>query len=113
MAPFDYKDGLLLDQATRTQAEVSGLDRYIADSQVLAKQAGGRRRSRRGRKGRKGKRSGSRKSYRRKSQRGGELAEFSSSYELLPPGVVRGVNPQFHTEGSVNPLYSEHKGAQA
>ena len=93
MAPFDYKDGLLLDQATRTQAEVAGLDRYIADSQVLAKQAGGRRRSHR--------------------QRGGDLAEFSSSYELLSPGVVRGVNPQFHTEASVNPLYSEHKGAQA
>ena len=114
MAPFDYKDGLLLDQATRTQAEVSGLDRYIADSQVLAKQAGGRRRSRRGHKGRKGrkshKRSGSRKA---RNQRGGELADFSSSYELLPPGVVRGVNPQFHTEGSVNHLYSEHKGAQA
>jgi hypothetical protein len=100
MAPFAYNDALLLDQATRVQAEVSGLDRYIADSQVLAKQSGGRRY-------RKSKRRG------RKAQRGGELAEFSSSYELLPPGAVRGVNPQFHTEGSVNHLYGEHKGAQA
>jgi hypothetical protein len=102
MAPFDYKDALLLDQPTRMQAEVAGLDRYIADSQVLAKQAGGRRKSRRS--NRKGKGKGHRK---------GRKADFSGSYELLPAGVARGVNPQFHTEGSVNSMYHEHKGAQA
>jgi hypothetical protein len=110
MAPFDYKNGLLLDLPTRTQAEVAGLDRYIADSQVLAKQAGGRRKSRRSK--RKGKGRKGRKTCRK--QRGGSrLADFSGSYELLPAGVARGVNPQFHTEGSVNSMYHEHKGAQA
>lgn len=105
MAPFEYRDGLLLDQPTRMQAEVAGLDRYIADSQVLAKQAGGRRRS---------KRKGHRKGKSCRKQRGGShLADFGGSYELLPAGVARGVNPQFHTEGSVNSMYHEHKGAQA
>lgn len=115
MAPFEYRDGLLLDQPTRMQAEVAGLDRYIADSQVLAKQAGGRRKSKRkgGRKG-KGHRKGKGRKSHRKSQRGGShLADFGGSYELLPAGVARGVNPQFHTEGSVNSMYHEHKGAQA
>ncbi len=111
MAPFDYKDALLLDQPTRMQAEVAGLDRYISDSQVLAKQAGGRRKSRRSNRKGKGKRKG-RKSY-RKQHGGSQLADFSGSYELLPAGVARGVNPQFHTEGSVNSMYHEHKGAQA
>ena len=100
MAPFDYKDGLLLDTTTRAQAEMTGLDRYIAESQVLAKAQYG----------------GSRRSHRRKqrrNQRGGsQLANFNASYELLPPGVPRGVNPQFETEGSVNALYHENKGAQ-
>jgi hypothetical protein len=97
MAPFEYKDALLLDTATRTQAEVAGLDRYVADSQVLAKaQHGGSRRRR----------------QRHRKQRGGDLADFNASYELLPAGVPRGVNPQFHTEATVNSLYHENKGAQ-
>jgi hypothetical protein len=96
MAPFDYKDGLLLDTVTRAQAEMTGLDGYIADSQVLAKaQHGGTRRQRR-----------------RKQRGGSQLADFNASYELLPPGVPRGVNPQFETEGSVNALYHQNKGAQ-
>jgi len=101
MAPFDYKDGLLLDTATRAQAEMTGLDGYIADSQVLAKaqHGGSRRRSQRRQRNRK--------------QRGGsQLADFNASYELLPAGVPRGVNPQFETEGSVNALYHQNKGAQ-
>jgi len=102
MAPFDYKDALLLDQATRTQAGIVNLDQYVAESQVLAKQAGGsRNRSRR-----------NRNRNRSRKQRGGELADFSGSYELLPASVARGVNPQFATEGSVNSLYGEFKGAQ-
>jgi hypothetical protein len=99
MAPFEYKDGLLLDTATRAQAEVSGLDKFIAESQVLSRQAGGTRYK-------------SRKSRRNRKQRGGELASFSANYELLAPGVPRGVNPQFSTEASVNPLYSQTRGAQ-
>jgi len=100
MAPFDYKDGLLLDSATRAQAQMVDLDRYIADSQVLAKaQHGGSRRKQR-------------RSQRRKQRGGSQLADFKASYELLPPGVPRGVNPQFETEGSVNALYHENKGAQ-
>lgn len=96
MAPID-SNGLLLDHATRVQAQVGDLDRYIAElPSVIPKQAGGRR---------------SRRNRRR--QRGGDLAEFGSSYELLPASVARGVNPQFQTEGQVNSLYGEHKGAQA
>lgn len=95
MAPFEYKDGLLLDTATRAQAEVSGLDKFIAESQVFSRQAGGTRYRKRSRK-----------------QRGGELASFSTNYELLAPGVPRGVNPQFATEGIVNSLYSQSRGAQ-
>lgn len=95
MAPFEYKDGLLLDTATRAQAEVSGLDKFIAESQVFARQGGGSRYRKRSRK-----------------QRGGELASFSTNYELLAPGVPRGVNPQFSTEASVNSLYSQTRGAQ-
>jgi len=98
MAPFDYKDALLLDTSSRMQAEVSGLDGYIADSQVLAKQHGGSRRRRR--------------AHRRRQRGGSQLAEFNSSYELLPSSVARGVNPQFETEGSVNALYHQNKGAQ-
>ena len=105
MAPFDYKDGLLLDTATRTQAEVAGLDGYIADSQVLAKAQHGGSRKRQSQR--------SQRRQRNRKQRGGsQLVEFNASYELLPAGVPRGVNPQFHTEGSVNALYHENKGAQ-
>ena len=121
MAPFNYDNALLLDQPTRVQAEVAGLDRYIADSQVLAKQAGGswymtKRGTRhvvkksKGRKGRKSQRS---KSQRSKSQRGGNhLAAFDGSYELLSAGNRVGQNPQFHSEHQVRDSYHENKGAQ-
>jgi hypothetical protein len=91
MAPFAYKDAMILDHATQVQAQTAGLTQHIAESQVLARQGGGRR-SRR--------------------QRGGELASFDSNYELLPANVSRGVNPQFETENSVNPLFSQTRGAQ-
>ena len=98
MAPFGQHE-LLLDGATRVQAEVSGLDHSIAElPSVIPKQAGGRRK-------RNGRRS-------QRSQRGGELAEFGGSYELLPASVVRGVNPQFGNEQVVNPMYGAHRGAQ-
>ena len=92
MAPFNYHDSLLLDSATRAQAEVAGLDAHIADSQALARQRGGRRS--------------------RKQRGGSHLANFNASYELLSANVPRGVNPQFHTEGSVNHLYHAARGAQ-
>jgi len=115
MAPFDYQDALLLDQATRTQAGITNLDQYIADSQVLAKQAGGRRHSRNQKRNRSRnqKRNRSRNQKRNRSQRGGELADFAGSYDLLPASVARGVNPQFGNESSVNSSYGEFKGAQA
>ena len=106
MAPFDYKDALLLDSATRAQAQVVGLDQHVAESQVMARQGGGTRyrfRSRRNRRSRNRK---------QKKQRGGNLADFGASYELLPAGAVRGVNPQFQDEGRVNSLYSQSRGAQ-
>ena len=101
MATFEYKDALLLDPATRVQAEVSGLDNFIAESQIMARQGGGNR-SRRNRRSR----------TRKQKQKGGDLAEFRAGYELLPPGVPRGVNPQFTTEATVNSHYSEGRGAQ-
>jgi hypothetical protein len=91
MAPFAYKDAMILDHATQVQAQTAGLTQNIAESQALARQGGGRR---------------------TRKQRGGELASFSASYELLPANVPRGVNPQFTTENSVNPLFSQTRGAQ-
>jgi hypothetical protein len=112
MAPFNYENALLLDQPTRVQAEVAGLDRYIADSQVLAKQAGGTRHvgKKRKSKGRKSRRSQRSKSQR--NQRGGNLAAFDGSYELLSAGARVGQNPQFHSEHQVRDSYHENKGAQ-
>lgn len=88
MAPFAYKDAMILDHATQVQAQTAGLTQHIAESQALARQGGGRR------------------------QKGGELASFGVNYELLPANVPRGVNPQFTTENSVNPLFSQTRGAQ-
>jgi hypothetical protein len=113
MSPFEYKDALLLDSATRMQAEVSGLDKFIAESQVMARQAGGsRHRSRRNRNRRSRSRQSRSRRSRNRKQKGGDLAEFRAGYELLPPGVPRGVNPQFTTEATVNSMYSEGRGAQ-
>jgi len=118
MAPFNYDNALLLDPATRVQAEVAGLDRYIADSQVLAKQAGGswymtKRGTRHVIKKRKSKGRKSQRSQRSKSQRGGNhLAAFDGSYELLSAGARVGQNPQFHSEHQVRDSYHENKGAQ-
>ena len=55
-----------------------------------------------------------RKSHRRRTHRRkqhGGMAPFG--YELsLPKGADAAMNPQFQTEGAVNPLYGEFKGAQ-
>jgi len=112
MSPFEYKDALYLDSATRIQAGVSDLDTFIAESQVMARQAGGSRHMNRSRRNRRSRSRSRRHRSRNRKQKGGDLAEFRAGYELLPPGVPRGVNPQFTTEATVNPVYSEGRGAQ-
>ena len=127
MAPFDtLNNGYLLDQATRVQAEVAPLDKAIAElPAVIRPQSGGRRKSHKGRKAhrksQKSHRSSRRsqksrrnhRSRRNHKQRGGDLQAFGADYMLLPKGTPIGANPQFQTEGSVNPLYSEYAGPQA
>jgi hypothetical protein len=110
MAPFgaggpDY----LMDGAARVQAEVGPLDAAFAElSGVIPHQGGGRRRSRRHR----SRRHWSRR-HRRQQQRGGMYA-FNGPSMLLDSAAYAkdGTNPQFHTEGSVNPLYGFNKGPQ-
>ena len=111
MASFTTGDNYLLDAATRVQAEVAPLDKAFAElPSLIPRQAGGRRRRMSHTRRRHTMR---RKSHRRKThrrQRGG-MAPFG--YELaLPKGADAAMNPQFQTEGSVNPLYGEFKGAQ-
>ena len=123
MAPFVAGDNYLLDTATRVQAEVGPLDKAFAElPSVIRTQAGGRRKGRKGRKShRRGRKSQkqSRKQQRRQSrrqrkQRGG-MSPFDAPGMLLDKAAYTadGTNPQFRTEGSVNPLYGEFKGAQA
>ncbi len=116
MAPFTAGDNYLLDAATRVQAEVAPLDKAFAELPgVIPRQMGGRRRrsTRRKSSHRRRRHTMRRRSHRRKThrrQRGG-MAPFG--YELaLPKGADTAMNPQFQTEGSVNPLYGEFKGAQ-
>ena len=111
MAPIGAP-GLLLDNATRIQAQVADLDRYIDDSQMLVRQAGGRRsqrqQKRQSRRQRQQQRQ--RQSRRNRNQRGG-MAPFG--YELeRPAGADVGLNPQFRDEATVNSLYNEFKGPQ-
>jgi hypothetical protein len=108
MAPFgsggaDY----LMDGAARVQAEVGPLDAAFAELPgVIPRQGGGRRRSRRHRSRRH-------RSRRQQQQRGGMYA-FNGPSMLLDSAAYAkdGTNPQFHTEGSVNPLYGFTKGPQ-
>ena len=118
MAPFNYDNALLIgDAATRMQAQANGLDSYVATSQALAdkfgtpmfykglNQAGGRRKHKHSR----------RCTHRKQKQRGGnwhELQKFDAPYTSGFSDAVTGVNPQFHTEASVNALYGENRGPQ-
>ncbi len=120
MAPFTAGDNYLLDAATRVQAEVAPLDKAFAElPSVMPRQAGGRRRRsmRRNRSSMRRRhsmrrRSHRRKTHRRRQQQRGGMAPFG--YEMaLPKGADAAMNPQFQTEGSVNPLYGEFKGAQS
>ncbi len=121
MAPFTAGDNYLLDAPTRVQAEVAPLDKAFAElPSVMPRQAGGRRRRsmRRSRSSMRRRHSMRRRSHRRKTHRRrqqkqhGGMAPFG--YEMaLPKGADAAMNPQFQTEGSVNPLYGEFKGAQS
>jgi hypothetical protein len=137
MAPYSTGDATLLDKNTMMQAESFHQVADIDSAQVLAKQAGGARRRRSSRKHRKGSRvsrkhrkgsrkhrKGSRVAHRKgrrsthRKQRGGSypwsenVQGFDKPYTLVSAGTATGVNPQFHDEGSVNPMYSETRGAQ-
>ena len=100
VAPFGSIGDELLTGAARTWSEVAPLDSAISESQILAKQAGGRRRSRRHRRSR-------RRSHRR-SQRGGDLQAFSAPYNY---GFHSRGSADFASESSVNPSFGL-KGAQ-
>lgn len=110
LAPFVASGGsdYLLDAPTRVQAEVGPLDAAFAElPSVIPHQGGGRRRSRRqSRKGRKGRRQSRR-------QRGGMYA-FNGPSMLLDSAQYAkdGTNPQFRSEGEVNPGYGFFKGPQ-
>lgn len=117
MAPIAAGDSYLLDASSRVQAEVGPLDKALAElPSVIPKQMGGRR-HRKGRKSHR-RRSAHRKSHRRsahhRSQRGG-MSAFDAPSMLLDKAAYAadGTNPQFRTEGGVNSLYGEFRGAQA
>lgn len=122
MAPITAGDAYLLDAATRTQAGIGALDSHFAElPSVIPRHSGGSRKQHKSRKSRKQHKKSqksrkqhkkSQKSRKSRKQRGG-MAPFAASYEILSASTDRGVNPQFHTESQVNPLYSEFKGAQA
>ncbi len=109
-APYVAAGGAdyLLDTATRVQAQVGPLDAAFAElPSVIPRQAGGRRhRSHRHRSRRH-------KARRSRRQRGG-MSPFGAPGMLLDAAQYASdkTNPQFHTEGSVNPHYGFFKGAQ-
>lgn len=116
LAPFVASGGAdyLLDAPTRVQAEVGPLDAAFAElPSVIPRQGGGRRRSHR-RHGRKGRKSHRRRQSRRQSRQRGGMYAFGGPSMLLTSAEYAkdGTNPQFHTEGSVNPLYGFNKGPQ-
>ena len=109
MAPFVAAGGsdYLMDTAARVQAEIGPLDAAFAELPgVIPRQGGGRRR-------RASKRHGRRRQSRRRQQRGG-MYDFTGPSMLLDSAAYAkdGTNLQFHTEGSVNPLYGFNKGPQ-
>ena len=119
MAAIDAP-GLLLADATRVQAQVADLDRFISDSQTLVRQAGGsrRRQSQRQRQRRQSQRQRQRTQRRQRSrsrkQRGG-MNDFNAPGMLLSADqyAAAGLNREFNDFGSTMPSYSELKGAQA
>lgn len=107
-APYVAAGGAdyLLDAPTRIQAQVGPLDAAFAElPSVIPRQGGGRRRTHR---------RGRRHSRRRSSRQRGGMSPFGSPGMLLDAAQYANdkTNPQFHTEGSVNPHYGFFKGAQ-
>ena len=121
MAPIDMQ-GLLLDNATRVQAQVADLDRYIDDSQILSRQAGGRR-SQRQQKSQKQQRKQRQRTQRRnrsnrsnsrsRNQRGG-MQDFNASGMLLKSDqyAAAGLPREFSEFGATMPSYNQLTGAQ-
>lgn len=99
MAPLNSIGEQFLSGADRTIAGVAPLDESVATSQVLAKQAAGRRRRRSHRRSRRS---------RRRHQRGGDLQDFKASYDL---GFLNNT-ASIRAEQTVNPSVGFH-GAQA
>ena len=123
MAPIDMQ-GLLLDNATRVQAQVSDLDRYIDDSQMLVRQAGGRRsrkqksqkqqRKQRQRTQRRNRSNRSNRSNSRSRNQRGGMQDFNSSGMLLKPDqyAAAGLPREFSEFGATMPSYNQLTGAQ-
>lgn len=121
LAPFVAVGGAdyLLDASTRVQAEVGPLDAAFAElPSVIPRQAGGRRHRkshRRGIKhGRKGRKTHKHGRKGRKSQQRGGMYDINGPSMLLDAAQYAkdGTNPQFRTEGEVNPSYGFFKGPQ-
>jgi hypothetical protein len=117
LAPFVAAGGAdyLLDASTRVQAEVGPLDAAFAElPSVIPRQAGGRRHRKSHRRSHKhGRKTHKHGRKGRKSQRGG-MSAFNGPSMLLDAAQYAkdGTNPQFRTEGEVNPSYGFFKGPQ-
>ena len=114
MAAIDTP-GLLLADATRVQAQVADLDRFISDSQTLVRQAGGSRRRQSQRQRRQSQRRQSQRQRSRSRKQRGGMNDFNAPGMLLSADqyAAAGFNREFHDFGSTMPSYSEVKGAQA
>ena len=111
MAPLNSIGEQFLSGADRTIAGVAGQDEAFATSQVLAKQAAGRRRSRRSRRSQHSRRRSQQSRHRSQQsrhQRGGDLQDFKASYDL---GFLNNT-ASIRAEQTVNPSVGFH-GAQA
>jgi hypothetical protein len=103
MAPITSGDAYLGSAADRIQAGIGSLDKSFAElPSVIPRQMGGRRHRK------------SRKNRKSRKQHGG-MSPFGAPEMLLDRAAYTsdGTNPQFRTEGSVNSLYGEFRGAQA
>lgn len=111
MAPLNSIGEQFLSGADRTIAGVAPLDESVATSQVLAKQAAGRRRRRSHRRSRRSRRRSQHSRHRSQQsrhQRGGDLQDFKASYDL---GFLNNT-ASIRAEQTVNPSVGFH-GAQA
>jgi hypothetical protein len=117
LAPFVAAGGAdyLLDAPTRVQAEVGPLDAAFAElPSVIPRQAGGRRHRKSHRRGLKSRKHGRKGRKTHKQRGGGDMSAFNGPSMLLTSAEYAkdGTNPQFRTEGEVNPSYGFFKGPQ-